>query len=1539
MKKKVENTKVENLQDPRNPVLPYYSAMMDEETKPILDAALKNLKPGEGVLVVVRQKPGDNPDVILESTIQNISEHDSAAWVAMSNKESEIQDDEWQSLVTNLHQRCTELRMPINLFKQANEKLKANDERQVHFGVLGRVGEKVDKIVAVVHQQINMGLNGDLVLHEGDVVLQTMYEKIFSKGRPIELLTYGAGGSASEKVNPGHLSLSQGVLDFRTHVDPISVINYLVPRVQSVQDVPNESNLKWHAYFLNLKENVLDKFNNDPSYSSMEIIEDISNLVHIAANATGQSPHSIMKEFTEDKKNYFADICFGSIKSGNTNVKRITGDYRGEKGHEQLKKNCRTFYQQVGDAQAALDKGAQDKAHKEFINLKEQCEQVAFGSMGQLLTELTKIYDNFLADPQAKDLDSKIAEVIQNISLFETSVIKQAQEHKGVPANREKMNESIGNLKKMAKIIENRIEFQKMTTKYNELHATGQGPKDLMALIAAHVKQEAPKIQTGLLDIKSSLSKRGFKTLSDAVNSIVELSQGELDPKQFSKALHHYNDVAKKINIDSKRVNNFKTLMNNAIRPLENWSNILSNLTNAIHDVDALRDDQAINLFYERYAVLAHEVRDFRVPIIIKNIKQNEQKIISSLSGLDSKLSKDDFNKLNKVVTAIIQLVKDNGDSTNYAAAIREYQETIKNIKIDRESLNYFNVLIIPVHIESVDKMLHHLLEKTLFRDEALVAEKLSRILSTYNQQHQQFVIDHLKHDTTYAVAKNIREHAKEIQGELLQIIVDNLPETKAAHGPPQPFRILEKEVNTLIDLSQKDRIEDPKIYIDALSRYQQAIKSISFEEARPLKMLMDSALAKGNGLIAPFFKDYQPLDGARIQALTSKFPQLGSALEKLENHSAQLAQQSTGDFISYLGAREDLTVLINDARTQLKMSVHNKELSTQLDTLENAINNPFAQKITTSGNVFFTEHDKAASQIYGSQTVEMENNLFIQLFNHNLRRFNVIGANVTKIAADPYVIETQITEELNNWAASATFTLQDYMDAYRWAEAGQSFKNFEKGRWDAAENLYKNPENSDLRKRLWDVSEEPKNPNDPRIVNPYWKEIGTDMLREIEDGKAFSLKRIEKLIQSKPELVGIKNQLQKDAKEVNTSPSLSKEDKDKKVEAIFKVYLDNFLQTKDEKRYKIYARFTPLLQQGFVEPVIDWDQAIYKSSNTPILTQLAPNFYEKYRGERVVGQGAVIPSTGIAQAPSSDYFQQLEKQRNETINLPFDQFAERCMLQLKKYPNNPAIVFDIRNQVRQHVLAQGFPLDINNLILLKKLIKPYAQEDKISESGFNIEYIRSTLIDVHVPHTKLVDKMVIDAVLDDITKNGLPSDWVSFQSMLELISYVNEGLRMKTQQSLKGEAQVNVGLEVKELTAEEINQNESLLSPQIKELPEKSSKHKVEPLIIEHKKESSQIAYGGTFFKSNKYPKELTDQGLQANRVTIPRVVAAIEKIKNKDTATAIHVAQQFKQWAEAHHRHFKLSEINALIKKYEKSEPQKDDKSQPDGKPGASH
>jgi hypothetical protein len=196
------------------------------------------------------------------------------------------------------------------------------------------------------------------------------------------------------------------------------------------------------------------------------------------------------------------------------------------------------------------------------------------------------------------------------------------------------------------------------------------------------------------------------------------------------------------------------------------------------------------------------------------------------------------------------------------------------------------------------------------------------------------------------------------------------------------------------------------------------------------------------------------------------------------------------------------------------------------------------------------------------------------------------------------------------------------------WANKGQDFVDFpECGRWKIAEDLFASDEKYSLLFYNFGTVDEPK------IVNPFWKEIGTDLVKEIKDGKAFQGSAFKEMNFNIDPLKQKKEALQSLASVILSNSSAANVETE--VRKLFTGYLElmhpmhiatNSDTMTEPLRYRVYARSIPVLKTGFVVGTIsDWDQPIYKSSNTALLHKEATGFVGLQGGKQIGGGKAII--------------------------------------------------------------------------------------------------------------------------------------------------------------------------------------------------------------------------------------------------------------------------------------------------------------------------
>ncbi|ARB93151.2 hypothetical protein [Legionella longbeachae] len=331
----------------------YLGGVMDEETRPLLKSYIDQLEEGEAALVVFRLLEGDSPDALLESTIDQIAGH---GWDFVSGGEGE---GPMQDLVNNLSKEASELRVANNIFSQGGAKIKAFDNHKVCFGLITKNGEPIQSIKGIVHQQLNMGLNGDLLMHEGDVIMQSLIDnnvfKQEGRDRPLLVTTYGAGGSSSHEVNPGIMAISDGVIDIRTHVDPKCIMEYLQKFCVNLEETSglDKTSEEGRAFYKKLQE-IEHNIEDEPGYSGIAMVHDIAELARNAAAYTGQSTKDIMGGMDPSEKRYYGEITFGNPSSGVSTMHRINVDengkpFVGNDGQSNLLKSLQHFIAQMSE--------------------------------------------------------------------------------------------------------------------------------------------------------------------------------------------------------------------------------------------------------------------------------------------------------------------------------------------------------------------------------------------------------------------------------------------------------------------------------------------------------------------------------------------------------------------------------------------------------------------------------------------------------------------------------------------------------------------------------------------------------------------------------------------------------------------------------------------------------------------------------------------------------------------------------------------------------------------------------------------------------------------------------------------------------------------------------------------------------------------------------------------------------------------------------------------------------------------------------------
>nr|WP_261975447.1 hypothetical protein [Legionella sainthelensi] len=87
------------------------------------------------------------------------------------------------------------------------------------------------------------------------------------------------------------------------------------------------------------------------------------------------------------------------------------------------------------------------------------------------------------------------------------------------------------------------------------------------------------------------------------------------------------------------------------------------------------------------------------------------------------------------------------------------------------------------------------------------------------------------------------------------------------------------------------------------------------------------------------------------------------------------------------------------------------------------------------------------------------------------------------------------------------------------------------------------------------------------------------------------------------------------------------------------------------EQRYRVYARSIPVLKKGYVQDAVsDWDQPLYKSSNTALLDKEASKFLALERGKHIGGGKAVMlhdqSSPTLIESPNAVLYKMMKAER-----------------------------------------------------------------------------------------------------------------------------------------------------------------------------------------------------------------------------------------------------------------------------------------------------
>ncbi len=344
---KNENPKQASLAKP----IEYFGGVMDEETRPLLKQTIQDLGENEGVLVIFR-KPKDSPtDILLESNITQMSGGHGWHYVTGNDGSGPM-----QTLIEGLSEQANTLRLPIAMYQQGGQKIKADDETTICFGIIGKTANaNVTSIKTIVHQQLNMGLNGDLVLHEGDVLMQAMLDnKVFhdenNRQRAIHVRTYGAGGSASNKLGPGQMAVSDAVIDIRSHIDPICLLDYMNEKVKKDPNNPN------YLAYSEMENKIRQQCKEEKNFTGINMVHQVAQLARLAATAGGyNNVNELMKNMDRSKLVYYGEITLATPMAQGHTIYRVTHDkngkpFVGNNGQAEALKHAKDHMVKIGEA-------------------------------------------------------------------------------------------------------------------------------------------------------------------------------------------------------------------------------------------------------------------------------------------------------------------------------------------------------------------------------------------------------------------------------------------------------------------------------------------------------------------------------------------------------------------------------------------------------------------------------------------------------------------------------------------------------------------------------------------------------------------------------------------------------------------------------------------------------------------------------------------------------------------------------------------------------------------------------------------------------------------------------------------------------------------------------------------------------------------------------------------------------------------------------------------------------------------------------------
>lgn len=504
----------------------------------------------------------------------------------------------------------------------------------------------------------------------------------------------------------------------------------------------------------------------------------------------------------------------------------------------------------------------------------------------------------------------------------------------------------------------------------------------------------------------------------------------------------------------------------------------------------------------------------------------------------------------------------------------------------------------------------YNLLKKKL---QAFFYEMSNVSYSTYSKKIEQLNSEKVK----------IGQHIVLIIKQMYSLVKDTLTEESR-----NQIIGIEKEINSTYSTIEKAtdillnlRIENDFIMVPELENAINTLKEKILPNRRKQRDIVGEILPKLPGITK-----------LKYEVLRTKVIDMEKSIQVLEDIILSLRKHY---------------MTLDEANNKLRRSIQ------WGSTLFQIMNPDGEYNIAACSSFPLTDDDKEVFSKYGAECTDVPNRLFVPMPGHSAPNRMFINDNYFyRIASTPFILEIDIYEFLNKWADEYTMTVQDYVDAYFWVNENQSIINFpESGRWTVAETLYH--KNEKCRLLFCNFGSQ----NEIKILNPFWKDIGLYLLKDIADGQAFVGEEFEKLNFEHPPLKNIKINLQNSACEIISNTS--REFIESKVTKLFTDYLNvmsplhaPFPQGKTP-RFKIYSRNTSDFKKGYLEGgILSWNKYIYQSANAPFPDDESSKFFLEMREKRInSGQHLLGLSPNLEAGyyePSNALLREMQKAESE---------------------------------------------------------------------------------------------------------------------------------------------------------------------------------------------------------------------------------------------------------------------------------------------------